>query len=123
MPFCPVCHYEYVEGIEKCSDCGVELVNRLPSKLIRKKRGHPPATNSKPIPDNVKIVTVATFYYLPDADIAKTYLDAEGILCTLAGNTIVQVNPFRSIIEPIRLMVREEDAERALEILNRKPEA
>ena len=28
--FCPVCKSEYREGFTKCSDCGAELVNRLP---------------------------------------------------------------------------------------------
>lgn len=29
MPFCPKCKYEYKEGIEMCSDCGVPLVKEL----------------------------------------------------------------------------------------------
>lgn len=30
MPFCPQCKAEYVEGIEKCTDCDVALVPELP---------------------------------------------------------------------------------------------
>lgn len=30
MPFCPKCRAEYVEGVEKCSDCQVDLVEELP---------------------------------------------------------------------------------------------
>ncbi len=29
MPFCPNCTYEYLEGIEKCPDCGTTLVEEL----------------------------------------------------------------------------------------------
>jgi len=34
MPYCPNCRYEYVEGIEICSDCEVELVSELPPDEI-----------------------------------------------------------------------------------------
>jgi hypothetical protein len=30
MPFCPKCRYEYKLGVTRCSDCDVELVDRLP---------------------------------------------------------------------------------------------
>ena len=33
MPFCPVCKYEYVEGVAKCNDCGENLVDKLPEDL------------------------------------------------------------------------------------------
>jgi hypothetical protein len=31
MPFCPKCKVEYRVGFTRCSDCDVELVERLPS--------------------------------------------------------------------------------------------
>ncbi len=30
MPYCPECNYEYVEGVEQCADCLVDLVDQLP---------------------------------------------------------------------------------------------
>ena len=30
MPYCPECRAEYQAGIEKCTDCGVALVEQLP---------------------------------------------------------------------------------------------
>ncbi len=32
MPFCPKCRYEYVEGIQRCPDCGETLVDELPEE-------------------------------------------------------------------------------------------
>jgi hypothetical protein len=30
MSYCPGCKYEYIDGIEKCPDCDMELVSELP---------------------------------------------------------------------------------------------
>jgi len=32
MPFCPNCRAEYIEGVDTCPDCQVELVDELPPK-------------------------------------------------------------------------------------------
>lgn len=32
MSYCPVCEYEYVEGLDKCPDCGAALVDKLPQE-------------------------------------------------------------------------------------------
>jgi len=32
MPFCPKCRCEFVEGIQSCSDCEIELVSELPNQ-------------------------------------------------------------------------------------------
>lgn len=31
MPFCPLCQTEYVPGITRCADCGLALVDHLPT--------------------------------------------------------------------------------------------
>lgn len=30
MPFCPNCGFEYREGMDKCPDCNIKLVDKLP---------------------------------------------------------------------------------------------
>ena len=30
MPYCPECRYEYLSGVDKCPDCGSDLVDELP---------------------------------------------------------------------------------------------
>ena len=34
MPWCPNCKTEYQEGIEKCADCGSDLVEELPEEEV-----------------------------------------------------------------------------------------
>ncbi|MGI5862506.1 MAG: hypothetical protein ACOX6T_10680 [Myxococcales bacterium] len=36
MPFCPSCHSEYREGIERCAHCELELVAELPETDAQK---------------------------------------------------------------------------------------
>lgn len=32
MPYCPRCHYEYMDEVKKCPDCSVKLVKELPEE-------------------------------------------------------------------------------------------
>ncbi len=34
MSFCPECRYEYEPGVRKCPDCGIELVDHLPTPVV-----------------------------------------------------------------------------------------
>ena len=64
------------------------------------------------------MVTVATFDFLPQAEIARGRLRAEGIGCELADQHLVQTDWLYSIaIGGIKLQVEEADAERAFAIL------
>ncbi len=65
-------------------------------------------------------VTVATFDFLPDAEIARGRLQAEGIDCALADEHLVQTDWLYSIaVGGIKVQVAPEDAERALAVLAR----
>lgn len=102
--YCPSCGYTYVEGMATCPDCRAKL---LP--------GEPP--NMPQYDPNVRLVTVARYFQRIDAELAKITLDGEGIECVLAGEVAVSVvRP--ETMETVRLMVREQDQERARIALN-----
>nr|MCR5837131.1 hypothetical protein [Lachnospiraceae bacterium] len=41
MAWCPKCKNEYIDGITKCVDCGIDLVDELPSEEESKKQSTP----------------------------------------------------------------------------------
>ena len=106
MSYCPKCLIEYREGAAECIDCHVPL---LP--------GSPPAVETPAFAPDVRLVTVRTFHgptASMDAELARNVLKEEGILSALPGDTGAEVIPG---IDVVQLLVREEDAARAAEIL------
>ena len=70
-----------------------------------------------------RLVTIATFSYPTEAYIPKTKLEAEGIWSFVADADTVTMNwLYSNAIGGVKLQVRKEDVEKALEILNREPE-
>lgn len=66
------------------------------------------------------MVTVATFDFLPDAEIAKGRLLAEGIQCHLADQHLVQTDWLYSIaVGGIKLQVDAKDVDQARTTLDR----
>ncbi|MEN6370498.1 MAG: DUF2007 domain-containing protein [Armatimonadota bacterium] len=107
MPFCPKCRYEYVEGIRKCPDCDVALVDALLEEPQKPKESEKPA----------ELVTVASFVYPVEAEMAKLKLENEGIQSVLSNEVLMRT--YGPILQDylIKLQVREEDAKRALNVL------
>jgi hypothetical protein len=65
------------------------------------------------------MVTIAHFDFLPQAEIARGRLLAEGIDCHLADQHLVQTDWLYSLaVGGIKLQVADGDAERATVILN-----
>ncbi len=79
----------------------------------------------EPIPANIAaseaphLVIVRTFSTLPEALLAKGALESADIECFLADDNVVSVNWFLSnAVGNIKLQVKQEDAEAAVEILD-----
>ncbi|HAP02112.1 MAG TPA: hypothetical protein DCQ93_09335 [Bacteroidetes bacterium] len=68
--------------------------------------------------DNSKLKMLLNFSYPGEAYIAKSHLEAEGIDCFITNENLLTINPLLShAVGGVKLMVREEDYERAKEIL------
>lgn len=102
--FCPNCGAEYREGFTHCSDCQVDLVERLPDEQ---------ATVDGKISDNLRLVPILETDNLADVINIKLLLDSEGIEYILQGDTMNFVRP----VYPVVLLVREDEADRVKELL------
>lgn len=97
--FCPECRAEYEEGFSVCADCGVELVEALPPE---------------PEPEFIEFREVLATYNPADIAFLKSYLASEGIQYFFKGEHFMYVQP---LADPVRLMVRADQVEHALELL------
>ncbi len=97
MPYCPSCHAEYTLETRRCSDCNVDLVESLPEE-----------------PDQGKLVELASFPNVSEAEMIQELLESNGIATDLRG----EVDPIgvTSGAQPTTLLVVDKDLERAREI-------
>jgi hypothetical protein len=103
MKHCPSCGTEYEDFARNCMDCHVALV-----------AGPQP---EEPDPPDVKLKAIRTFMGFTaatDAEIIKNLLEAEGIPCVVTGVNSARLS---NVALDVRLLVREEEAEHALQIL------
>jgi Putative prokaryotic signal transducing protein len=131
MPYCPQCLTEYVEGTSECEDCRIDLVPGSPPEAVDEADSPSSTTQAfggwfrslvgagKEDEDEgppVKTVRIRAFSggtASLDAALARKLLQARGIPSVLGGETSAEVLP---VLE-VSLLVREEDADRAAEIL------
>ena len=105
MPWCPDCGTEYREGFDRCSECGVSLVNAPPAAL------QPPA---EPGPAWVEVASYTT---VEEARLAQGLLEGQDIAAEVVDRHVV-LNPFPQVDEAeVLLLVAPEDAERADAVL------
>jgi len=108
MPYCAKCLIEYVEGTDKCEDCGEALVPGSPPE--------PPPRIDLAKEKDVKLVPVRVFNggtAQMDAELAQNILRTQSIPSVLQGETSAEMLP----VLDIPLLVREEDVEKAARVL------
>ena len=97
--FCPKCGTEYREGFYVCSDCNSDLVDELAPEEE---------------PEFTDYVEIMGTYNPADVALIKSILDAENITYYFNAEHFMNVRP---LAEPVRLMVKTDEAEKAKEIL------
>ncbi len=97
--FCPVCRSEYRPGYTICKDCDVELVPELPPE---------------PELEYVEYEEILATHSPGDRLLLKSILDAEDITYFIQGE-YVAAYVYHAV--PMRLMVRKDQVEKAVEIL------
>lgn len=109
MSFCPSCKYEYIPGITTCPDCDVELVEKLPEEEPKQET------------DPSGLVAIADYHYAIEAETDKLKLDSAGIDSCITNEITTPLIPTNAL-GTIRIMVRDEDAQKALEVLSQELE-
>ena len=102
---CPDCHSEYQEGIKKCADCGVDLVNEIPTP--NEQESQIGFEQNEP----VEILQLSNF---SDISFAKSLLETENIQYSSAGESMA--GKAGAGIKA-RIFIRKSDAEKAVHLL------
>lgn len=111
MPFCPRCHDEYRDGFAVCGDCGVPLVDRLPTEA---ETARMPGSRQR---QQLLIVTVDE----EQSRTATVFLISHGIQVYVRGREADGSSVFSDLGEDI--CVDMDDFDRATELLREMPQA
>ena len=99
--WCPKCRAEYREGFDKCADCNVDLVKKAPAE-------------SKV--EYTEYECVLKTYNPADVAMIKSIFENENITYFVKGEQFTSIQP---LVEPARIMVKQDQAEQAKEILKK----
>jgi len=106
MPFCPSCKYEYESNVNKCPDCGLELVADLPH--IQEK-----------IAQNIRFIPLPDLPGRVYADMVKITLDEMGIPCYIRSDGLMDtigVTGTGLMNKGVRIFVPEDRVDECLSI-------
>ena len=110
---CPQCGTEYRQGFDKCFDCDVLLIDEKEFQELQKRK-----EAERERYRHMDIVRIHSVQGQPEADLLKSLLEANGIESFTKSRAVQSVHPFTvNGLGEIRILVREEDAEKARSII------
>ena len=113
MPFCPNCRGEFQDWVTVCPDCSVPLVDTLPEEPPKEPEE---SLVWRQVP--AEVVHIASFQYSAEAHLARAKLESEGIPAFVSDEYMGSRNwKFSLVGGGVRLWVRKQDAEAALQVL------
>ena len=104
--WCPKCKAEYVQGIFRCPECDVDLVQELPAEDTH--------TDAKILHKDAEFTEIMSTYDAGVLMLVKSILDDTGIPYFIKGEHSVYVF---SHIYPARVLVLKKEADKALQVL------
>ena len=105
--FCPECRSEYIEGVTKCPDCKVALVNKLPPEEYGGAR--------EDVTDYLPLVRT---FSAKDIALIHSILSGTNIRYFIRGESLTHLRP---MADPAILMIAEGDIEDARALLKDLP--
>ncbi len=108
--YCPSCGAEYRPGFTRCSDCGIDLVNELPVNPA------PGGFDPHEVPRLIMVYRSTSH----DTELMRGLLESDEIPCVVSGEGAAAA--YAQTVGPLgerRILVREDDVERARELIAR----
>jgi len=99
--FCPICKGEFRDGFTFCARCEVDLVEKIESEPVL-------------APEFIEFEEVMATYNPADIAFLKSILDSDEIDYFFKGEHFSYMRP---LADPVRLMVRKEQADLIRELL------
>ena len=98
--YCPDCHSDYLEGITRCGECDVDLVDELPK-----------------LEGTTEPLRVVRIEDATSAPMVEELLRNNGIEAVLQGEVTATTIPAAGKLTEVRVWVKQSDAKRADEII------
>lgn len=124
MPYCPSCGCEYRQGFARCSDCGTDLVDRLPEEASSED-GEPEWFRPKDF-DQLEPVCVLIVPSRMNGEVVLSALRSAGVRTYMAGTGleywseaggIGQITRAPGPLNEVRIMVHPDDEDEARDIV------